>query len=272
MRIAIIYFTEALFPIDKFLHSKDKFFPEDSKEQLRTMVLEKDPEISNASFENLFSAINTSFLRALPFDCLAMAMDMLFRAKTRDNCQYEVRYNDDWKAQNTASMQIVLAWKNTPKFNFLYQLASLIYRHNLRMKEVNATYINPYHRESILIMVLDLHGADDSAAWDATNVPDFLRDLVTVKYFAEADLIDRELVQKGIVSGNEGNLLRSIAIFIHQILVHLDPNLYTVEKIKEDLCRHPEFTLKLVKAFTFKFHPSLHNESQFNVLCRGFCK
>ncbi len=263
LRIAVIHFTEVSIPYDK------PYPPEDKKE-LRAMVLAKDPKISNADFDNLFSAINTSFLRALPIDCLTMALDMFFRAKTRDNCQYEVRYNDDWEVKNGASMQIVLAWKNTPKFNFLYKLAALIYRHNLMMKEVNATYINPYSRESILTMVLDLHGADGTAAWDATNVPDFLRDLATVKYFAEADIIDSELVSKGVVSGNDGNLLRSMAIFIHQTLVHMDPNLYTVEKIKEDLCRHPEFTAKLIKAFVFKFHPNLHNESQFLAFAEQF--
>lgn len=263
LRIAVIHFTEALLPVDKP-------YPADLKEQLRGMVLSKDPAISSEDFDKLFSAINTSFLRALPIDCLTMALDMFFRAKTRDNCQYEVRYNDNWEAQNEASMQIVLAWKNTPKFNFLYKLAALISRHNLMMKKVNATYINPYSRESILTMVLDLHGADGSAAWDAANAPDFLRDLATVKYFAEADLIDSQLVSKGVISGNEGNLLRSMAIFIHQTLVHLDPNLYTVERIKEDLCRHPEFTVKIIKVFTFKFHPTLHSEPQFVVLADEF--
>lgn len=263
LRIAMIKFTGS------YLH-REKSYSLNSKEALCSLVQAKDPEISSVDFEKLFSEINAEFLSTLSISNLTVALDMFFRSKTRDNCQYEVFYNEDWESQKSASMQIVLAWKNTPKHNFLYQLAALIYRHNLMMKKVNATDIDPNSRNSTLIMVLDLHGADGRAAWDAADLSDFLRDLATVKYFAEADLIDSLLVSKGIVSGNNGNLLRSMTIFIHQLLVHLDPNLYTLEKIKEDLCRHPEFTVKLVELFACKFHPELHNEALYETLATEF--
>lgn len=264
LRIAIIRFTEVFTPSEVAMLCP--------KEKLYALLKAKDPEISETEFEKLLSAINPSFLRALPIDVLMLALAMFYRAKTRNNCQYEVCYNEGWSIENSASMQIVLAWKNTPKYNFLYQLAALIFRHNLMMKKVSATYVHPYSRESILIMVLDLHGGDGRAAWDATNIPDFLRDLATVKYFAASDLIDSMLVSKGVITGTSGNLLRAMVNFIHQALVHIDPNLYTVEKIREDLCRHPEFTIKLIEAFTFRFHPEFHNEAQFLATAEQFEK
>lgn len=262
LRIAIISFTEVFTP--------HKIPMSCSKEKLYGLLKAKDSEISEIEFEELLNAINPSFVRALSTDSLMLALSMFYRAKTRNNCQYEVCYTEEWDKQNCASMQIVLAWKNTPKYNFLYQLASLIYRHNLVMKKVSATYINPYSRENILLMVLDLHGRDGRAAWDATNTPDFLRDLATVKYFATPDLIDSMLVSKGVINGTSGNLLRAMTNFIHQALVHIDPHLYTVERIKEDLCRHPEFTTKLIEAFTYRFHPELHNEAQFLAIAVQF--
>lgn len=248
LRIATIYFTEAIETIERP-------FPEESKEKLRAMVRERNPELSDTEFDRLLSGINTRFLRALPLDRLILALDLFFRAKTRDNCQYEVKYEEDWEKKGVPSVQIVLAWRNTPKHNFLYRMARTINRHGLVMKRVNATYIDPYSKQNILMMALWLHGNNGKAAWDVADLPDFIRELTTVKYFPSFDQIDHCLVSKKIVTGNMGKMLRAMIDFIHQSLVHVDSNLYTVENIEEGLCRHPELTAKLAEAFTYKFDP-----------------
>ncbi len=60
-------------------------------------------------------------------------------------------------------------------------------------------------------------------------------------------MIDQVLVSRGVITGNMGNLLRAMVKFIHQALVHLDANLYTIENIEEGLCRHPELTARFAK-------------------------
>lgn len=256
LRIAMIYFTEAI-------ETVEKPFPKESKEELRALAKKRNPQLTDEEFDSLMIGINTRFLRSLSIERLILALDMFFRAKTRDNCQYEVRYNETWEENGLASMQIVLAWRNTPKHNFLYRLARTIHRHKLLMKRVNATYINPYGKESILIMALDLHGANGKAVWDVANIVDFLRELATVKYFASFDIIDQSLVGKGVISGNMGNFLRSMINFIHQALVHLDANLYTPENIEEAFCRHPELTANLCEAFSLKFDPGFHDFEEY---------
>lgn len=259
LRIAIIHFTS--------LEEKaEKPYPPELQEKLRAIVQELNPEVTTLEFNNLISNINSSFLRMLPIDRLILALNMFFRAQTRDNCQYEVRYNENWQADQTASIQIVLAWRNTPKYNFLYRLAEVIQRYKLAIKTVNATYIDPYSKDSILIMLIDLHGSNGEAAWDATDLPDMLRALTTSKYFAATDVINIKLVNNAIISDNLGNLLRAMANFIQQALVHVDANLYTIEKIKEDLCRHPELTVLLCDAFTSKFHPTQHDAAKLEQL------
>jgi len=256
LRIAAIYFTEAIETITTP-------FPEESKEQLKTLAKKRNPQLTDEDFEKFVSSINTRFFRSLPIDRLLLALDMYFRAQTRDNCQYEVRYNPDWEINGAASMQIVLAWHNTPKHNFLYRLALTIHRHGLVMKRVNATYIEPYSRKNTLIMALDLHGSNGQAVWDTASLIDFLRELLSVKYFASFDAINDFLVNKGVISGNMGNFLRSVVIFIHQALVHLDANLYRLENIKEALCRHPELTTLLCQAFRFKFDPDFNDFNEY---------
>ncbi len=263
LRIATIYFTEAIETIEKP-------YPLESKEELRAQVKQRNPNLTDQEFDKLIAGINTRFLRSLPIDRMILALDMFFRAKTRDNCQYEVRYNENWEEKGAASMQIVLAWRNTPKHNFLYRLARTIHRHGLVMKRVNATYINPYSKQSILIMALGLHGSNGQAAWDVADIPDFLRELVTVKYFASFDMIDQYFISKKIICGNLGNFLRASVNFIHQALVHLDSNLYTIEHIEEGLCRHPELTEQVCEAFKCKFDPDHADYDQYLKIRKNF--
>ncbi|MBS4168201.1 NAD-glutamate dehydrogenase domain-containing protein [Parachlamydia sp. AcF125] len=256
LRVASLYFTEAIEPAIPA-------YPQKEKEELRALVKERNPQVSDEEFERLLSGINNRFLRALPVERLILALGMFFRAKTRDNCQYEVRYNEDWQEKGVASMQIVLAWRNTPKYHFLYRLARTIQRHGLVMKSVNACYIDPYSKNSILLMVLSLHGSNGEAAWDVADIPNFLREFVTVKYFPSFDEIDQQLISKGVVTGAMGNFLRASVSFIHQCLVHLDAHLYTPEKIEEDLCRHPELTQQICLAFKNKFDPDDGNLEEY---------
>lgn len=253
LRIGIIYFTETIETIETP-------YPEESKQKLRLLVKQRNPNVTDEEFEKLFSGINTRFLRSLPMDRLILALDLFFRTKDRDNCQYEILYNEDWQdTPDASSMQIVLAWRNTPKHNFLYRIARTIFRHGLTMKRVNATYINPYSKQNTLIMALWLHGSNGQAVWDVADIIDFIRELVTVKYFPSFDLVDQYLVSKGFVTGNLGHMLRAMIFFIHQSLVHIDSYIYTLSSIEETLIRHPEFSSQLCEAFMRKFDPDNHN-------------
>lgn len=256
LRISQIFFTEAIECIEES-------FPTKSKQELRALVKQRNPDVTDDEFEKIINSINIRFLRSLSVDRLILALDMFFRAKTRDNCQYEVRYNEDWKEKGIASMQIVLAWRNTPKHHFLYRMARVIHRYGLVMKKVNAAYIDPYSDRSILVMALGLHGSNGEAVWDVADIPDFLRELATIKYFASFDLIDQRLVETKIISGKASNFLRSVVNFAHQSLVNIDPYLYSIDRIKEDLCRHPELTAQISKAFELKFNPDSNDYNQY---------
>jgi glutamate dehydrogenase len=263
LRVVTIYFTEAIETIEKP-------YPEKDKEELRDLYRKRNPEMTDAEFDALISEMNTIFLRSVPPESLILSLDMYVRAKTRDNCQYEVRYNQEWAQHNTASMQVVFAWRNTPKHHFLYKLTKAIHRHHLVMRKVNATYIDPYSEHNVLIMALELHGMNGEAVWDVADIPDFMRELVTLKYFDDNDAIDLKLVSRGVISGNMGNLLRAAVNFIHQALVHIDPNIYTVELVEEALCRHPELTAHLCEAFKLKFDPDYHQLDKFYQLRQQF--
>ncbi len=234
-----------------------------NRRQLWNALIEQRPEVTDAQFNQAVNGISAAFLNSLPSERLALAIAMYCRATTRDQCQYEVQYNEDWEAKQSPSMQIILAWRNTPKHNFLYRLVRIVHRHGLAVKRISASCLNPYQANSILVIALDLHGQNGAAVWEVANIIELVKELITVKYFASFDAIDHYLVQKNVVSGNMGNLLRAMENFIHQALLHLDVNLYTLEHIEEGLCRHPELTAALCEAFKLRFDPDQHNEEKY---------
>lgn len=263
LRIATIYFTEAL-------ESVDKPFPEESQIKLKEALQQKGFEVSDEEFSSLMKIIHPRFLLSLQTDLLALAIKLLSQAKKEDHCQYEVTYNKDWQEKELPSMQIVLAWRNIPKQFFLYRLAKVIHRYGLVIKRVNATYVNPYSKESTLVMALGLDGAGDKAAWEAANADDFLKELISVKYFAVFDLIEQVFIESSLTSACMGELIRSSLDFIHQILVNVDLHLYTHANCEEALCRHPELTVQLCAAFEAKFHPQKHDLHRYKEIRDNF--
>lgn len=245
LRVAVIYFTT---------------LNEESKKEVMQGVFDevkkRNSQITEAEFHKLLDEMDGRFLRSLNKERLILAFDVFFRAKLRDPCQYEVRYNDAWKdKKETPSLQIVLAWRNVPKRDFLYRLVKVVHHHGLALTRMAATYIDPYSKENILIMSLGIHGAKGRAAWEETDIDDFLQELITVKYFPGQEVIETAFVDSRLVRGNMGNLIKTMTYFIHQALVHADPYLYSFANVEEALCRHPELTVILTFAFEAKFHP-----------------
>ncbi|MCH9704484.1 MAG: NAD-glutamate dehydrogenase, partial [Chlamydiae bacterium] len=263
LRIATIYFTEAVKKEGAPLE------PEHQK-QLVQFLQAKEPSRSKEHCEELVEKMDGFFLRKLPLDRQVIALEMFERAQTRDPCQYEVVYEEDWKERDVPSMHVVIAWKNVPKHNFLFRLARIVHQHGLVMRRVNATYTNPYDVDSIFLLSFGLHGKEGEAAWDSCDIADFLQEMVMLKYFGSVDAVAETFVKPGIIRGNLGNFLRTTMNFVHQVLVHVDPNLYAPDNIEEAICRHPELSVKLCEAFEQKFHPKQCDFAKYEELKEEF--
>jgi glutamate dehydrogenase len=87
-------------------------------------------------------------------------------------------------------------------------------------------------------------------------VADFLKELVTLKFFEGMERIESTFVDTGLLTGNQGNLIKTIVSFVHQVLSHIDVNMYSLTSIEEGICRHPELVVALVQAFDWKFNPA----------------
>lgn len=237
------------------LGSEEKKLVASRREEIQKLVRARNPKIDQEEFDSLLGGLTPRFLRSMTNERLTLALDLFFRAESRDLCQYEIRRIEDWKAKESPSVQLVLAWKNVPKHRFLYRLAAMTYRHGLAMQRMVATYIQPYSTESKLIFSLGLHGLEGKAAWEEADLDDFLRELCLLKFFETDDAIEATFVQTRLLTGNQAHLIRSLLAASHQVLVYADPNLYSMENVEEGFCRHPELTVQICQAFEAKFHP-----------------
>ncbi len=242
------------------------------KEQILALYRKNYPDIKEEELSFLLESMNPRFLRSVSLENLEMALNLFFKAKERDSCQYQLRYIKDWQEKESSSLHIVMAWKNVPKYRFLLRLSQTILRHRLDLQKVAATYIDPYKAQSVLILSLALHGSQKKAAWEEANIPDFLRELTSLKFAENHDLIESSFIKTQYLSGNEGNLLRCILSFVHQILLHLDPNLYSLSNIEEGFCRHQDLTVNLCEIFALKFHPEKHNLSSLEKARTSFIR
>lgn len=269
LRIAIIGFSEyaAEIKVTEPLLAKDsqgKVF-----EDLKT----RNPKVTEPEFQALLGQLNASFLRAVPSERLVIALDMFFRAKERDSCQYEIRYNEDLEGNTKKpSLQVIFAWKGVSNQSFLYKMAKLIHRHNLSIHRVNAINIDPYSGKNILLMSIAIHGITGKSAKEEADMDDFLQELVTLKYFEGMEDVEKIFVESGILRGNLGNLVKTMSYFIHQALVHFDMNAYSFLHVEESLCRHPELIRCLMEAFEYKFHPKNNNMKSYSETLATFLK
>lgn len=263
LRVAVIHFSQ--------LPDQTAVGSIENAPEVFEKLKERHPELNLIQFEGLVKSLPSRFLRSLTQERLILAFDVLIRAEKRDPCQLEMRRNEEWaRNKETPSLQIVIAWRNVPKQDFLYRLARVVRRHGLVLKRSAATYVNPYSKQSILLMSLALHGAKGGAAWDEADLDDFLQELVTVKYFPGQEVIETTFVDSKLLSGNLGNVVKTMVHFIHQVLVQADPYLYSFANIEEGLCRHPELTVQLAQAFEKKFCPGKTDLNAFQTIRAKF--
>ncbi|MBX7066161.1 MAG: NAD-glutamate dehydrogenase [Parachlamydiales bacterium] len=261
LRIALLYFHDL---------SKNEKLPHEKKSELFAHAREHNPNLKDEELESLVHGITNNFLNSMAGERLSLALSMFFKAKNEEKCQYEVRRNEDWKAKDAPSLQLVLAWRNVPKSGFLYHLAKVISNHHLALRKVVGTYIDLSSTETILILSLGLHGKSGKAAWEEADIDDFLRELVLVKYFDTDDKVGSTFTDPHLLTGNEAHLVRNFISFTHQVLVYADPNFYSHENVIEGFCRHPELTVQLAKAFEAKFHPEKRDLTQYESLKNQF--
>ncbi|PCI76552.1 glutamate dehydrogenase [Candidatus Aerophobetes bacterium] len=271
LRIAQVLYT--LFHDDQELHACMDRLPIEKKDAVYKALKEKFSALDFHEYQQLVCNLNAPFLQSLSTERLIWALSMIYRAKTRDSCQWELKKNENWNKGKgiIPSVQIVLAWKNTPKYHFLHRLAKVIFRHDLKILYINTSYVQDIDKNNnIFVLSLGLHGLNHKAAWDVADLDNFQRELVLVKYFSEEDVFDKVFLKTKLLHGNAIHFLRTARTFVHQLLSIHRPYFFSLENITESLCRHPDLTQMIVEGFKFRFNPKKRDEKAYNKVKEQF--
>ena len=126
----------------------------------------------------------------MPADVKAALMT---EALVRDHVQHKIVP----KAKGAATLYF--AWKNVPKRFFLYRLAQMSKRHEVKIHHLRFTFVDPLSIKCVLLGAIELESViiDDSVKMMA-----FMREFEMLKDLKDDVLTD--LVNNGTLTGNHG--------------------------------------------------------------------
>lgn len=229
-----------------FTDTQKKRLAEEQMRPLLAEVTQSNSSLSEETIAPLIAHLNPLLTESLPANTWALALELLLQATQSDQCQYRAL-----SPQDTATVEILFAWRNLPRCDLLYRLAQIGHRKQLKIHQIHACYSEG--EQPLTLMHLRLQSLP--GPWTKEDLPHLCKELVTLKAFEGLDAIEKTFVDTRLLSGVQGHFVKTAIYFIHQALAPADLYRYALPAIEEALCRHPELTVLLVQAFERKFHP-----------------
>eukprot|EP00727_Mastigamoeba_balamuthi_P012087 m51a1_g7500 putative glutamate dehydrogenase (956) ;mRNA; f:272434-275631 len=152
----------------------------------------------------------------------------------------------------TTQSVLCFAWRNVQRRFFLYRLAVLCRRYRLRMASLRFSYMSATTVECVLLGVVRLEG---EVLYRELLLSRFLREFELLKNFRD-DTALGGLLERDLVNGEQVVLLSTLSSFLEQLLVDVDPNLFSEKRIQEVFSLSEELTVDLLGIFETRFDPS----------------
>ena len=160
------------------------------------------------------------------------------------------------KTPNPLESRVHFAVGNPPQKEFLLQLMEVFNRLDLG---VNRAYclnisngIHPYFLGTFYVRRRDGEALDPgSELFTRLQQELYNSQIVSTKGYAY-----RELVTKGVMTGQEASLNNAFIAFCHTNLAHNQPDRFGLDDVQAAFHLHPEISLQLVKLFKARFDPA----------------
>ncbi len=213
--------------------------------------------ISEVEANHFLSYFFREDVLSIPDPEIKTLFELYQETKKTDLCQRKCFFIEDERC-----LEVYVAWKNMPKFEFALNIAHLALNHGLELAEYKAFYIDYVGAGNTLLIKMRLKSQTlltyPNPLWDG-----FFQGLATIRLFTDKGPLEEVFIDSNLLSGEKGHFLHSVVRFIQQILTHLSASLYSLKNIEEALCRHLDLTLKLCDLFYLKFQPKNCDLSAF---------
>ena len=195
---------------------------------------------------------NESYVRISPPRRVAQTLRLLQLGNRSGGLHLDVEEPDDLRGE--ASLFFAVA--NPPQKDFLIQVMEVLNRLDLGVKQafcltisngvhpyfLGTFYVRP-RAGAVLRPGSELH----------TQLE---RELFNTQILATASPAYREMVQTGLMGGEEAALVNAFVAFCHANLAHAQPDRFGLEEVRSAFHSNPRFALQLVALFRARFHPA----------------
>ncbi len=195
---------------------------------------------------------NESYVRISPPRRVAQTLRLLQLGNRSGGLHLDVEEPDDLRGE--ASLFFAVA--NPPQKDFLIQVMEVLNRLDLGVKQafcltisngvhpyfLGTFYVRP-RAGAVLRPGSELH----------TQLE---RELFNTQILATASPAYREMVQTGLMGGEEAALVNAFVAFCHATLAHAQPDRFGLEEVRSAFHSNPRFALQLVALFRARFHPA----------------
>ncbi len=182
------------------------------------------------------------FLEAFSSESRADFMQLLDQAQKEFFPQVLLR-----RAKEPHTLQLSFVCEAVARQNVGSHLLQRLYQSGIKVGQFHLGYMG-----HMCLIDCDLFG------WEAIDIKALSQELGMLRHFAYTDLFSRSYEREGQIL----YFLRSVSLFVHQILVHENRYMYTLENITEAFCVWPEIGMRLFEFFRCKFSPEGSRQGQ----------
>ena len=208
--------------------------------------LNKVPEL----LEKLWRS-NDSYVRVSPADRIARLLHLFFETETNGGISLRR------ETTNHGEYRISFGVTNPPHSGFLPQLLEVFQRLNISVKRSYALTIrddlSPYFLSTFYVKPRDQQPLNAGSPLYAA----LKRELYNTQILSTGSTSYRQLVETGMMTGNNATLIGAFIGFCHTNLAHSDPDHYDLESIMPAFHNNPEICTQLLKLFYTRFDPEL---------------
>ncbi len=215
------------------------------------------PEFDLQKLDRLLKILwlnNENYIRMSPASRIAWLVWLFERGNASGGLFLDIT---EVERDGRTETRVLFAVGNPPQEDFLLQVLEVFNRLDVGIRRAYcltvSNGIHPYFLGAFF--VISRRGEDVSAGSDLAAR--LKRELSTTQILSTTSSAYRELVTRGLMSGEDAALVNAFISFCHTSLAHNQPERFGLDDVQTSFHDHPEMALLLIRLFRTRFDPSL---------------
>ncbi|MBF0198722.1 MAG: NAD-glutamate dehydrogenase [Planctomycetes bacterium] len=228
------------------------FNSEDRKETVKKQLKTLWSEMDENSFEESRNCFDPSFLNYADEKHIAKNFVLLNRCLQDINVKAEVQKHN----KQDGLICLALANRRAERTGFFLNLIRVFEHYDFRVKKVQTIYTPCDDLDNKMLTHFYISG--DYKNWSTdkkTELGRLLEALSVMQWFEAENPFNRNFFYDLNFSIHHTILISAIQQFVHQMLVHVDPNLYNTNNVQNAFQAYPLISRQLVEYFSLRFRP-----------------